>query len=84
MKIFDNPEVSLQAKGLFMVFYESLVENNGKITQNLIQEKIKEGVQGFRTPYNELRRNGYLTVTRTGKSEYSYRLIIDPEESEGQ
>ena len=77
MKIFEDKDLTLKAKGIyFMIKY--LNEEGEKVTQPILASMTSTGEKSLSTGIKELKEKGYLKIERkniNGVFVYSYNLL---------
>ena len=86
---FKNKEMSLKAKGLLSLML-SLPKNWNYTVSDLVSI-CKESETSIKSTLNELKKFGYLTITKkkpnetsSGRFEYEYNIYEDPQKQEGK
>ena len=77
MKIFEDRNLSLKAKGIYFMI-KSLNDNGEKVTQSILASMTSTGEKSLATGVKELKEKGYLEIENknvNGIFVYNYKLL---------
>ena len=77
MKIFEDRNLSLKAKGIYFMI-KCLNDNGEKVTQPILASMTSTGEKSLATGVEKMKKKGYLEIEKkniNGIFVYSYKLL---------